>query len=38
MDQAIYTIDEKEEELDKRLPERGVLRFHLVVDDKDNEI
>ena len=31
-------MDEKEEELDKRRPERRVVRYHLVVDDKDNEI
>ena len=31
-------MDEQERELDKRSPERGVVRYHLVVDDKDNEI
>ena len=29
MDQEIYTMDEKEEELDKRRPERGVVRYLL---------
>ena len=29
MDQEIYTLDEKEEELDKRRPERGVVRYLL---------